>query len=69
MALLEEWKQELRKAPPATATLARLVHSSIQATAFTPAHEFHLRKGNPIEVLRWEFASDLFPGPTVFSMR
>jgi tetratricopeptide (TPR) repeat protein len=62
MGLLDEWSQQLKAEPPATAILGKFVDSSIHATALTPIHEFQLRPGDRIEVLRREFSSVLLPG-------
>lgn len=62
MALLEEWSQHLKVEPPATATLSKFVDSSIQSSALIPTREVQLRPRDPIEVVRREFASTLFPG-------
>ncbi len=61
-ALLEEWSQHLKVEPPATATIAKFVDSSIHSSAFHPARESALRAGDRIEVFRREFAPELHAG-------
>ncbi|HET6178539.1 MAG TPA: tetratricopeptide repeat protein [Candidatus Sulfotelmatobacter sp.] len=64
--LLAEWSHHLKTDPPATAILNNFVDASMQSTALIPVRESALRPGDPIEVLRREFASTLLPGRDQF---
>ncbi len=62
MALLDTWSQQLRIECPGSTTISGFVDLSVQSTTLTPIHESPLRSGQPIEVVRREFASGLLPG-------
>ena len=62
MVLLERWGQQLRVNSSATTVLNSLADDSIQANALTPIREIPLRSGNPIQVVRREFASQSLAG-------
>ena len=61
-SLLEEWSRGLRSTASADDGLRKLVHASMQSTALHPIRELSLRAGDPIEVVRREFAPELLPG-------
>lgn len=62
IALLEEWSRQMRTNPSGETALNNLVDASIQANAFTPAREVSLRAGDPIQVFRREFSTQLIAG-------
>jgi Flp pilus assembly protein TadD/peroxiredoxin len=62
IALLEKWSRELRIECPGSAAIKGFVDQSVQSTSLVPIHESPLRAGQPIQVLRREFALDLIPG-------
>src|SRR5579864_7263225 len=66
MSLLERWSSEIKASPPGLAILKIFIDSSIQSNASVPIRETALRPGDPIEVLRREFASDTQTGAEHF---
>ncbi len=62
VALLEKWSQQLRLDSSATSVMNNFVDESVRANALTPVREIALRMGDPIQVLRREFASQLLAG-------
>ena len=66
MALLEEWSQHLKTDPPAIAVLGKFVDEFVQANEFKPSREIPLRPGDPIQVMRREFRSQVISGRARF---
>jgi hypothetical protein len=61
-ALLQQWSRRLIVEPPATETMVNFIDSSMQSTTLVPVRESAVRSGDPIEVVRREFAPGLHSG-------